>query len=305
MNSAYHITGWISVICFVASLAGIAAQLRFIWRRRIAARDPDARKTSAVVSTGTPALGTPREAPDQPPRSLPRPTDVLSLNQFFASFLAFHAFLVYGLCLDPFNHYLVWTRLPAVLLVLLILREIRLDRNDHPSRLAWLGGVLLLLVALGLLLSRLRVSAETRWVATALALVAAAVFAQGLLHQILCIRNSGRTGAVSLRMHQLTLLKDASTVAFALTIPGGRGWPLLAVGGVGLVTKTVLVWHFRWVRLSPLAAARRGLPSPDRPAADQPAPDRLAIRHPATDQSATDQSATGLPSVPAIPTEPA
>ena len=235
MSTAYQETGWIVVICFTLSLLGIAGQLMQIRERR--------REMLALLEAD---------------RSVEhRPTDVLSLNQFFASFLAFYSFLVYGLCLDPFNHFLVWTRLPAVLLAVLILREIHIDRRDRPSAAVWWTSLLMIAVSLGLLVSDVRVSSEARWVASGLALFAAAVFSQGLLHQVIRIRQTGRTGAISLRMHQLTTLKDASTVAFAVTLPNGNGWPLLVVGLVGIVTKLALMWQFRWARRSPVAAARR------------------------------------------------
>ena len=231
----YQITGWIVVICFSLSLLGIAEQLRQICERR--------RRMMAIHESE---------------RSVEhRPTDVLSLNQFFASFLAFYSFLVYGLCLDPFNHFLVWTRLPAVILAVLILREIQIDRRDRSSTAVWRISLLMIAASLGLLVSDAKVSSEARWIASGLAVFAAGVFAQGLLHQVLRIRQTGRTGAISLRMHQLTTLKDASTVAFSFAIPDGNGWPLLLVGLVGMATKLALMWQFRWARRSSIAAARR------------------------------------------------
>ena len=236
MLTAYQVTGWISVICFLLSLGGVWGQLRTIRQRR--------RELLNIQ--------------EEDRRVEHRPTDVLSLNQFFASFLAFYSFLTYGLCLNPFNHFLVWTRLPAVLLVVCILREIHLDRRNRVSAGAWFGSLLLIGVSIALMFSEAKVSAEARWVSSGLALVATAVFAQGLLHQVIRIRRTGRTGAVSLTMHQLTTLKDASTIAFALAMPNDDGWPLLVVGLVGVVTKSALMWQFRWAGLSPVAAARRG-----------------------------------------------
>lgn len=222
----YHVTGWISVFFFLLSLVGIFAQLRKIWRRKLdfqnAADSGDER---------------------------PRPTAVLSLNQFFASFLAFYSFLVYGFCSEPFNHYLVWTRLPATLLVLGILYEIWHDRRGRLSAVALGGSVVLLIVAVGALLSGEQFIEGSRQGSAYLAIFAAAVFGQGIIHQIVRVRRSGDTGAISLRMHQLTTCKDVSTIAFALAMPIESGWPLMTVGGVGVVTKSVLMWHFRWVRL--------------------------------------------------------
>ena len=142
--------------------------------------------------------------------------------------------------------------------MLFILYEIWHDRRQRLPALVVITGVTLMLAAAGLLIAGPTITTEGRWVSALLALFAAAVFAQGLMHQIMRVRQTGRTGAISLRMHQLTTCKDASTIAFALTMPPGIGWPLMVVGVTGVATKSVLMWHFRWVDRSPLAAARRG-----------------------------------------------
>ncbi len=227
MPENYHVTGSISVFFFLLSLLGIFTQLREIWRRKHALRE------------------TPAAEVDE--RN--RPTAVLSLNQFFASFLAFYSFLVYGFCSEPFNHYLVWTRLPATLLVLTILYEIWHDRRGEVAAVAFCGSLTMVVLAVVLLVGGQQVVEGSRHVAGWLAIVAATVFGQGIIHQILQVRRSGHTGAISLRMHQLTTCKDLSTVAFALSMPRDQGWPLMTVGFVGVATKCILMWHFRWVRL--------------------------------------------------------
>jgi hypothetical protein len=222
----YHVTGSISVFFFLLSLVGIFIQLREIRRRKL--------NFKSSQESGS---------------EVQRPTAVLSLNQFFASFLAFYSFLVYGFCSEPFNHYLVWTRLPAILLALAILYEIWHDRRGRLPAFAMGGSFVLILVAVAVLLSGEQIIREGRDVSAILAIFAAAVFGQGIIHQIVRVRQIGHTGAVSLRMHQLTTCKDLSTIAFALAMPIESGWPLMTVGGVGVVTKSVLMWHFRWVRL--------------------------------------------------------
>ena len=233
MPFLYHLTGGISVLCFLLSLTGIAAQLRDIRRRRL-----------LFVQNHTRS-------------EIDRPTAILSLNQFSASFLAFYSFLVYGLCSVPFNHYLVWTRLPATILVLGILYEIWHDRRSRLAAAAVLCAAVMIAATTGLLLSGNRIPDEGRQMSGWLAIFAASIFGQGILHQIVRIRRTGHTGAVSLRMHQLTTLKDLSTVAFALAMPFDQGWPLMTVGGVGVTTKSVLIWHFHWVHQSSLARERR------------------------------------------------
>lgn len=227
MPANYHVTGSISVFFFLLSLLGIFTQLRKIWQRKHAFRE-------------TPAA----EVDERD-----RPTAVLSLNQFFASFLAFYSFLVYGFCSEPFNHYLVWTRLPATLLVLTILYEIWHDRRGEVAIVVFCGSLTMVVLAVVTLISGQHVIEGSRHVAGWLAIVAATVFGQGIIHQILQVRRSGHTGAISLRMHQLTTCKDLSTIAFALSMPLDQGWPLMTVGFVGVATKSVLMWHFRWARL--------------------------------------------------------
>lgn len=246
MSSSYHIAGTVSVVFFMLCLLGICAQISTIWRRKREALDWHRSVSEAVEIDTLPDIDLPV-----------RPTSVLSLNQFFASFLAFYSFLVYGICIEPFNHYLVWTRLLATTLVMIILYEIWHDRRQLISALGLAASLILMTAAIGVLIANNRIADEGRWIATTLAMLATVVFAQGLIHQIVRIRRTGRTGAVSLRMHQLTTLKDLSTIGFALTMPDGAGWPLIVVGGTGGAIKTVLMWHFRWVRRNPLAEIRR------------------------------------------------
>ncbi len=40
-------------------------------------------------------------------------TEILSLNQFTMSFLAYFSFFIYGYSVNNFNHYIVWPRLIA------------------------------------------------------------------------------------------------------------------------------------------------------------------------------------------------
>lgn len=266
MSLSYHVTGWISVLFFTLALSGVAIQLRAIWRRKHRQPTPIADTDSrADVGSG---LESGSNEEQRPVASVDRPTAILSLNQFFASFLAFYSFLVYGICSAPFNHYLVWTRLPATLLAMLILFEIWHDRRSRLSLVALVASMLLTLAAVEVLVIGHDIDITGRSVSSGLAVFAAAVFGQGLIHQIIRIRETGHTGAVSLTMHQLTTYKDGSTILFALTMPWSVGWPLMVVGGVGVLTKSVLMWQFRWVRLSPQAAARRagqGSPSETDP----------------------------------------
>jgi len=226
----YHIAGLANAAIFLLTLVGLGSQLQWVWQRR---------QRLAAGETSE------------------RPTAVLSVNQFVSSFLAFFSFFVYGACLSPFNHYLVWTRLAACILTLMVLCEIVRDRCDGRS-IAALSICLILLLGVSLvLLFNPGDSDWTRTLSVSLIVVVTMILAQGYLHQVMLIRQSGRTGGVSARLHQYFFWKDASTIAFGLTMGAADGWPLLLLSTVSGLTKLITLWHFRWVRLSPLAAKRR------------------------------------------------
>lgn len=239
---SYHITGLISSAIFLLTIAGLWAQLGFVWRRQRSVADGETQEC---------------------------PTAVLSVNQFVSSFLAFFSFFLYGACLERFNHYLVWPRLAAALLTLAVLFEIVRDRRDRVSVLAF-AACLVLLVGAPLGLFTIPGAAEWgRTVSQSLIVAVTAILAQGYLHQVLMIRLTGRTGGVSARLHWFFFWKDISTIAFALSMGTTTGWPLMLLSSVSATTKLVTLWHFRWVRLSPLARERRDSTSAS-PLADLP-----------------------------------
>jgi len=227
----YHITGLISSVIFLLTVGGLWSQLQFVWLRR-------------------------REFSKEHPPSA-RPTAILSLNQFVSSLLAFFSLFLYGMCLKPFNHYLVWPRLAATLLTLAILYEIMVDRKEWLPTLTFIGCAVLLVVAPALLLLNAPMMAWGRRISQALIVGVTIVLAQGYLHQIVLIRQSGQTGAVSLRLHQFFFLKDTSTIAFALAMGVASGWPILLLSSVSGITKLATMWHFRWARVSLTAQQRR------------------------------------------------
>ena len=225
---SYHITGLISSAIFLLTLNGLGAQLRFLWLRQ-----------------------------QQASSTTERPTAVLSVNQFVSSFLAFFSFFLYGACLERFNHYLVWPRLAASLLTLAVLFEILRDRREPVAAVAFAGCSLLMATASVLLVVIPGAAEWGRTLSQSLIVAATLVLAQGYLHQVLLIRQTGSTGGVSARLHQCFFWKDVSTIVFALTMETSNGWPLLLLSSVSALTKLVTLWHFRWVRLSPIAEQRR------------------------------------------------
>lgn len=241
----YHLTGFISSVIFLLTIGGLWEQLRVVWRRSHDQRE-------GRLGEGT--------------------TAVLSLNQFVSSYLAFFSFFLYGACLTRFNHYLVWTRLAATLLTLAVLYEIMRSRRDRTATLSFATCAVLLFVLPGILLFNADAAAWCRGVSQALIAVATVILAQGYTHQIVLIRQSGRTGAVSIRMHQFFLLKDISTIVFALAMGLRAGWPLLLLSSVSGLTKIGTLWQFRWARLSPQAAQRRRRVQDEVPVASEFAP---------------------------------
>ena len=226
----YHVTGFINSVIFLLTIGGLWAQLRIVWQR-----GHDQRQGRLTEGT----------------------TAVLSLNQFVSSYLAFFSFFLYGACLERFNHYLVWTRLAASLLTLMVLWEIMRARREWISKLSFTLCSVLLFLLPGVLLWNAGAAVWCRSISQAMIVAATVVLAQGYLHQILLIRHSGRTGAVSIRMHQFFLLKDISTVVFALAMGLRTGWPLLLLSSVSGLTKLGTLWQFRWARVSPQAQDRR------------------------------------------------
>lgn len=223
----YDFAGALNSMFILLSLAGIWAQLRKIWIRK-----------NDFATNG-------------------RPTAILSLNQFAVSFLAYWSFFVYGYSIEPFNHYIVWPRLMASVMVLLILCEIFVDRRS-PAAAGVLAVAALLLTAglTGLWLGRTYVD-EGRVIAQVLIVTITLLLAQGYAHQIRLIWCSGRTGAVSLAMSQFILAMDVTTVFFALVMGWQNGWPLLLLATVSGATKLIILWLFRWERVSPGAQRRR------------------------------------------------
>jgi hypothetical protein len=227
----YHLSGLISALFVAISLTGLAVQVDFVWRRK-----RDFRQGRLVDE---------------------RPTAILSLNRFSTSFIAFYAMLLYGVCLTRFNHYLVWPRGIALCLLLIILYEIRFDRKDKLSASVFSLAVILVLFAVALPVLGFRGAVHNAGGSLVLVLFSALLLAQGATHQIVRIRRSGRTGGLSLRMHQLFFLKDCASMVFGAVMGFKDGWPILLFHGVSMAVQVFTMWHFHWVKVSPVASKRR------------------------------------------------
>ncbi|MGK5056378.1 hypothetical protein ACQ4WY_05490 [Janthinobacterium sp. LB2P49] len=227
-QALYALAGSLNSLFIVVSLLGLWSQLQKIWRR----------KHDARVGAG-------------------KTTDILSINQFTVSFLAYCAFFVYGYSITPFNHYIVWPRLIAALIALGILYEIDRDRRSLTSRNALLACALLLCAGMAGLAFGPTFTDEKRVLSQGLIVAVTVLLAQGYAHQIRLIYRSGKTGAVSLKMSQFILAMDISTIFFACVMGLSTGWPLLLLACVSATTKLIIMWLFRWEKTSPAARIKR------------------------------------------------
>lgn len=226
MNT-YLVFGAINTTFITVSLYGVFSQLRKIW----------ARKEANNSRQGATAL--------------------LSLNQFSVSYFAYLSFFIYGYSIEPFNHFIVWPRLIASLLVLIIIVEIYKDRKSTSSLSSLLFSCTAFIIAICGLFAGETIVDQGRAISTTIILVVSALIAQGYYHQILLIVRSGSTGAVDLKMSQFILMMDISTIAFALSMGLKEGWPLMVLAVTSATTKIIIMYLFKWVSTSALAQERR------------------------------------------------
>ena len=223
---AYNFFGTVNTLFIFISLFGVLSQVSMIWRRK-----------QHVANGGA--------------------TELLSINQFTVSYLAYFCFFIYGYSIEPFNHYIVWPRLLATLLMGAILYEIWLDRKTKSSFYVLLVAMLFLCFGIIGLFWGETFTDEGRYLSTTLILIISLLIAQGYYHQIRLILQSGSTGAIDLKMSQFIFMMDISTIAFALTMGLKTGWPLMVLAITSGITKVVIMYLFRWVKFSPLALTRR------------------------------------------------
>jgi uncharacterized protein with PQ loop repeat len=230
--SDYHFFGIVAAATFMLTVLGLYFQLILVINRRVLFLN------NALEND--------------------RPTNVLSLNQLNSVFLACYSFYLYGICTTPINHYLAWPRLMAMGVLLFLFYQILIDRQNRWSKLVFFVAIFLLIASLSIFLFKEEVQDYGKYFAQGLVILATLVLAQGYLHQIIMIRRSGRTGAVSIRFHQCVLLTALSTVAFGFAIGIKNGWPLILLASVSTTLKVITLWHFRWVKISKIAEHRRG-----------------------------------------------
>jgi len=224
--SAYNLFGVVNTVFIFVSLYGILSQLRKIWYRK-------------------------RQ------KNIGGATQLLSINQFTVSYLAYFSFFIYGYSIKPFNHYIVWPRFIAAVLVGFILYEIWLERRSQSSALSLMLVIFSLAFGMiGLIYGDTFVD-EGKYVSTIIILVISLLLAQGYYHQIKLIINSGTTGAIDLKMNQFIFMMDISTIAFALSMGISSGWPLIVLAFTSGTTKIIIMYLFKWVKVNSVAIQRR------------------------------------------------
>ena len=172
------------------------------------------------------------------------------------SFLAYFSFFIYGYSIEPFNHYIVWPRLLASVLFISILFEMYKDRQSRTSFVCLLFVVITFISGVVGLFFNDTFSKQGENLSTIFILIITFLLAQGYLHQIKLIIRSGKTGAIDIRMSQFILMMDISTIAFATSMGINNGWPLIVLAVVSGITKLIIMYLFRWARISPIAKIR-------------------------------------------------
>jgi len=224
----YDFWGMVNTIFISVSVYGIYCQLCTIWQNKN--KTPHNDKTSGI--------------------------NVLSLNQFTVSFFAYLSFFIYGYCIEPFNHYIVWPRLIASTFVALILFEIWRARSDKNSFVTLFFCFLSLLTAiLVLIFFRIELVDETRVIATSMILVISLLIAQGYGHQIYKIIKAKDTGVIDIRMSLFILLMDISTIMFVFSMGVNVAWPLFVLAVTSAITKVIMLYLFYWVKSAPSQTA--------------------------------------------------
>jgi intracellular septation protein A len=98
---------------------------------------------------------------------------------------------------------------------------------------------------------------EIQNISTVLIVAITLLLGQGYAHQINLILKSGQTGALNIKMSQYILLMDISTIAFGLSLGIDNSWPLLLLASVSGITKVIIMYLFRWVRVNSKAKQLR------------------------------------------------
>lgn len=160
----------------------------------------------------------------------------LSLNQFGSSYFAFFSLFLFGISVEPFNHYLVWTRCGALLLTLIIIIKIWRQRRAPVTTLVTILALLAFLAGVVSMFFRPFPAIAQLGTATLMLGVTVILF-QGTLHQLLLLKRRQTVGSLSATLFKNILIKDVSTLLFGLTMPLSQSWPLLVLNGTSVIMR--------------------------------------------------------------------
>lgn len=209
----YHVLGVVNFLVFLLTWYGLAQQVVEIYTR----------KQRGVEAT-----------------------ENLSVNQFGSSFLAFYSNFFFGIAAEVFNYYLVFTRGVALVLLLIVLGYLCVDRRSKLVRSVFVLSLLAFLAGCVAIFFR----PFSAWVPDSSAVIMVLVtiiLVQGTVSQWLIIRRTRKVGALSSSLIASTLIKDISTLAFALTMPISDAWPLLLLNGSSVIFRGLLFLEMRRV----------------------------------------------------------
>ena len=200
----YHILGFASAALFLLTWLGLWSQIKAMARSQVVV-DNDANHS-------------------------------LSLNQFGSSYFAFFSIFLFGISVEPFNHYLVWTRFGALILTLIIIWKIWEHRR---TRICAAVTALALFALIGgtLSIAFRPFPALAQLGANTLMLAVTVVLFQGSLHQWLVLQRRQKVGSLSFSLFKNILIKDVSTLLFGLTMPLSQSWPLLILNGTSVIMR--------------------------------------------------------------------
>ena len=160
----------------------------------------------------------------------------LSLNQFGSSYFAFFSLFLFGISVEPFNHYLVWTRFGALLLTLVIIMKIWQQRRRPVTTMVTSMATLVFLAGIASMFFR-PFPAIAQLGTTTLMLGVTVILFQGTLHQLLVLKRRQKVGSLSATLFKNILIKDVSTLLFGLTMPLSQSWPLLVLNGTSVIMR--------------------------------------------------------------------
>jgi hypothetical protein len=178
-----HIAGIINNIFFSTSIIGFYNQWRKIRLRKLSSQYGKGQSSKSI-----------------------------SYNFIMSSFIALFSFVILRASANPFNHYLVWTRIAALFFIILILIEMIGDRPSYLSFMVLVFTFLFIAIGAFMLYKIIYLYQSYSLYGEMLVLLTTVITFQGFLHQLRMLKRIKGSTALSLSMFQLGLGKDLSSL---------------------------------------------------------------------------------------------